>query len=94
MRAKLEELHGVDILRGAFNVFNCCNETFNQRFSTEELVKLYRAFYVCGWDITPDHWTDRQVIDALLGCAPQWDDNEKPVYPPDVKAHFVPTGSP
>lgn len=81
MRTKLEDLHGVDLLRGAVNVFGHCSETFNQRFSAEDLLKLYRAFYVCGWDITPDRWTDRQVFEALLGVAPQWDDNEKPLYP-------------
>lgn len=70
---------GIDILRKAVNLFNNCNETFNQQFTENELLKLYRMFSICGWDIPPDRWTVDQIDGALiLGKVPAWDDDEKP----------------
>ncbi len=66
-----------------FRNANCCNESFNQRWTLEQLVQIHRVFRRCGWDIYPDAWTPRQVREALAGVAPQWDEvTERPVYDP------------
>jgi hypothetical protein len=70
---------GIDTLRKAVNVFNNCNESFNDAWTAEQLLAIYRAYQKCGWDITPDQWEPWQVQDALQGKAPIWDANERPV---------------
>jgi hypothetical protein len=75
------EGEGIEELRRMLRVFNDCVEDFNMRYSFDELVKLYRAFRACGWEITPDEWTDRQVKEALRGKVPTWRlSNEEPFY--------------
>lgn len=64
---------GIDQLRKAVNLFDGCNESFNQRFSAVELVQLHHMYTLCGWDIPPDEWAPRQVESALLGVVPEWD---------------------
>jgi len=76
---ELDEV-AIDELRHMVSNFNACNESFNQRFTLEQLVTLHRVWMACGWDIYPDTWTDRQIREALRGIPPQWDDNEEPVY--------------
>jgi hypothetical protein len=62
---------GIDEIRGARNVFACCNETFNQRYSAEELLKIYR-FMTQHKELsdTPDEWDNRHLAWALLGKDP------------------------
>ncbi len=72
---------GIDELRKAVRVLGGMNETFNQRFSAEELLKLCRACWASEWDITPDRWTEDQVQAALKGEVPRWEDCGKPVLP-------------
>jgi hypothetical protein len=77
---------GIDELRGAVKVLGACNESFNQRFSAEELLRIYRALLACDWDILPDQWSDRQVRQArLYGVVPQFQLDAKgrnvPHYP-------------
>lgn len=56
------------------NLFGNTLEGFNQQYTAEELLKIYRAYKASGWDITPDDWTARQVRRALTaGEAPDWD---------------------
>lgn len=70
----------IDGLRSMVNLFNNCNETFNQRFTIEDLVKLYKAYKASEWDIPPDQWTEFQVRAALkYGTPPEWDENENPI---------------
>lgn len=61
---------GIELLRQAVRLFNECNETFNAQFSAEELLYLYYAFRAGDWDITPDHWTKRQVKEAVKKKTP------------------------
>lgn len=76
-----DKLFGVEELRRAVNLFDNCNEGFNQQFTAEELLILWRMYCVCGWDFAPDEWTDIQVENALNGIIPTWDKNERPMYP-------------
>lgn len=71
---------GADTLRLIVNGMNYCLESFNDRFTAEELVAIGKAYITCGWDILPDTWEERQVQEALQGKPPRWDDDEKPVY--------------
>jgi hypothetical protein len=75
---------GIDQLRLAVRLFDNCNETFNQRFTGEELLTLWRMYRECGWDIPPDRWSNRQVREALgKNVIPQFTDEERPFYPND-----------
>ena len=51
-------------------------------YSVAELCKLYAAFKACDWDLTLEHWTDRQISEALeSNIVPQWGANEQdPIY--------------
>lgn len=73
---------GIDELRAARNIFSYCNETFNQRFTTEELLAIAKAHRAAAWDFLPDTWTDQQIAEALRGIVPEWDENERPVLRP------------
>jgi hypothetical protein len=61
------EMTGAEELRAMVNVFNACRESFNDRYSVEELVLLYRALKRSEWDVLPDDWTSKEVADALAG---------------------------
>lgn len=74
-------MNGMGRLRYAVRLFDSCNESFNDAFTEHELLQLSQMFCVCGWDIPPDAWTERQLEEALAGIAPKWDDaTERPVY--------------
>ena len=71
---------GISELRSAVKLFANCNETFNQQFSPKQLIKIYRAYNRCDWDITPDKWTSNQIKQAInSGMSPQFDDEERPI---------------
>lgn len=74
-------LDGIDELRRATKLFTGCRETFNQRWTAEELLMLARACWASAHDIAPDEWTDAQLGAALSGKAPTWDDEGEPVLP-------------
>jgi hypothetical protein len=75
-------LTGIEEMRRAVALFGNCNESFNQRFTAEELVTPYRAYKASEWDITPDKWTETQVWEALnQGFVPVWEDDETPAFP-------------
>ncbi len=73
---------GIEHLRAAVRMFDCNNESFNSEFTLAELLKIYAAYKLSGWDITPDEWADQQVSEALLGIIPQWN-SDGPIYPED-----------
>ena len=74
---------GIDQLRTAVRLFDNCNESFNQQFTVQELLTLWRAYRDCGWYIPPNVWTPRQVREALGGKAPKWQPrDERPAYDP------------
>ena len=72
--------YGLEELRHIVNNYDFCVENFISKFSVEDLIKIHRAWMKSDWDIYPDQWTDRQVKEALLGMAPNWDENENPIY--------------
>lgn len=50
-------------------------ETFNQRFTIAELVRLWQVSYMCDWDIDPYQWSEEQIADALGdGIIPTFDE--------------------
>jgi hypothetical protein len=58
---------GIEELRIAVRLFNNCRESFNERYTLEQLILLYRAYARSDWDITPDEWTDDELAAALAG---------------------------
>lgn len=76
-----EDESGIELLRRVVHLFDTCNETFNYRWTPEELLKLAKACWASEWDFYPDQYTERQLYEALTyGRPPKWDDKEKPVY--------------
>lgn len=64
-KEQFDAMDGIDRLRGAASYFNWCNESFNQRYTAEELLKIYAVGMVCGWDVYPDQWTRQQCEAAI-----------------------------
>lgn len=73
--------YGIDFLRQCVLAFGSVNETFCQRFRPEELLAIGRAWMSAKWDIPPDAWTKRQVIEALRGIVPDWQDKNGKIVP-------------
>ncbi len=81
---------GVDLIRYAASLFDRCNESINQLFSAEELLRIASACESSGWDFLPDEWTARQLEEAACNrIVPQWrEDNRgvpRPVYGPQYE---------
>lgn len=86
-----DENTGIEKLRLLVSNANYCNESFNEQFTIEELIKIHRALALCAWDILPDSWTERQIREALeLGRVPTWDEQERPTYddPPPARVYL------
>lgn len=65
---------GIDLLRYAVKLFESNNESINQRFSAEELLRIADCMQKCEWDIWPDQWTERQLQECIqFGIVPQWE---------------------
>lgn len=65
------KLSGIDQLRHAVHVLDSCRESFNQRYTVAELVRLVNCMMASGWDFSPDQWEQEQLTDALrYGIAP------------------------
>jgi hypothetical protein len=52
---------GVDQLRLAVSILNANDESVNQRFTAEELLRIVEASLASGWDIMPDQWSRKQL---------------------------------
>ncbi len=72
-------MRGMDSLRRMVRAFDSCRESFLDRFTPEELIKLFRAYQACSWDKLPDTWAETQIQDALNDIYPQWNDSEAPI---------------
>ena len=71
---------GAEELRAIVETMNGTNEGFNDRFTAEELVQIFRMMFASEWDLYPDTWAPRQVAEALQGRIPTWNDEEEPTY--------------
>lgn len=79
-RRRPEHMSAIERMRDVVRLFNACSEEFASRFTEKQLVTLWLAYRACGWDITPDSWSEQQVKDALKGRAPDFDEKtEEPV---------------
>jgi hypothetical protein len=75
-----DNMPAIERLRRMVRAFDRNSEEFNQAFTMDELLTIHRAWMLSGWDIWPDRWTERQVMEALAGKPPNWDDNMRPLY--------------
>lgn len=93
MNAKHDlELDGISELRAAVRLLNGANESFNQRFTAEQLLQLCRMHRASQWDYYPDCWSERQVQEALAGRPPEWDNVAgEPLYAPHCESRAVRT---
>lgn len=65
---------GIDLLRYAVRLLDDCNETFNQRWSASQLIRIAEAMQKCEWDFFPHQWTERQKQECVqFGITPQWE---------------------
>jgi hypothetical protein len=71
---------GCDLLRLVVRNMDSDSETFNQRFTAEQLLQIGRMHLDSEWELPPSHWAPRQVREALRGIVPTWDDRERPTY--------------
>ena len=84
-QSKANAEFGIEALRHATRVFDACNETFNQRFDCEQLMKLYYAHMASDWDILPDAWTAEQINEAIhFRKVPNWGDHENDPLPSEA----------
>lgn len=73
----MRELNGIEKLRRAVKLFDACNESFNYKFTPEELLRLAEASLKCKWDFFPDQWTERQIRECLqFNIVPDWEEDE------------------
>lgn len=73
-------LTGIEKLRRAVNILDGCNESFNQRFTQEQLLKLVEIHLAGDWLFTPDEWSEQQISEALAGIVPDWNHDETPRF--------------
>lgn len=69
-----------EMLRIIVRNMDYTNEDFNERWSIEQLILIFRMHLKCGRDFFPHSWTERQVQEALRGIVPRWNDAEDPVF--------------
>jgi hypothetical protein len=63
----------------ATRALNGCRESFLDRFTALQLLKLHEMWVASEWDIRPDEWSAVQVRRALRGKVPTWNDDGSPV---------------
>ena len=73
-------MNGFERLQKTVNVFSHTQMDRFDHLSSEELLTLFDAYMASDWDITPDHWTDKQVDSALAGIPPKFNDDMSPRY--------------
>ena len=63
----------VEVLRSVTRMCDRMPESFTQRFTIAELVRLWQVAQLCEWDYDPCWWTEDQIADALDdGIIPTW----------------------
>ena len=61
---------GIDVLRDAVALFDGNTESFNQKYTPEQLIKIALACWKSKWSTSPDEWTPQQVAAAILHGTP------------------------
>jgi hypothetical protein len=85
----LVEATTVDDLRRAVKIIDYMNESFNQEYTGQELLRLIKVCWSSGWDVTPDEWTPRQVARALEdGTPPTFEEGSGGLHALDVDDCF------
>jgi hypothetical protein len=77
---RTKKVTGCAELRLIVSAMNACSETFLDRYTTDELLQLFRMQLRSEWDFYPDGWEDRQIREALGGRVPTWNNDESPSY--------------
>lgn len=73
-------LTGADQLRAIVRAMGDVPEWFNDRYSAQELVRIYSALFASEWDISPHEWAPEQVeAAARANVVPRFDDNGRPL---------------
>lgn len=73
-----EQRTGMEELRLLVRNFDSNNESFNDRFTPEQLLNIHRAWMASGWDIYPDNWAPDQVyMAANYATPPQFTQREE-----------------
>lgn len=57
--------YAITELRVMVRLFSRCNESFNQKWTLEQLIKIYEAYHACEWDILPDAWPASLLAHAV-----------------------------
>lgn len=58
---------GIDELHEASRLFDSCSAAFCRQFTIEQLINIYRAYKRGEYDVSPERWTDQEIIYALAG---------------------------
>jgi hypothetical protein len=77
---ELKELTAAEELRILVSNLNVNSETFNDKYSIEELIQINRMLMLADWEIYPDQWSQKQIKEALQGIPPSWKKDGKPEY--------------
>jgi hypothetical protein len=74
----------VDELRKAVRTIDWMRESFNDKFTAQELLRLITVARECEWDLMPDQWTAAQCAEALaFGTVPRFEER------PDGSLHAL-----
>lgn len=69
---------GISLIRYAYHLFDRCNESVNQLFTADELLRIASACERSAWDLYPDQWAPRQLEEAATeGVIPQWEETPR-----------------
>lgn len=76
--ARKQDGDGIAALRNAVRYFDWQNESCNQRFSAEELLRIVEAAKNLEHDFFPDEWEPRQLEEAArYGATPRWEEGPR-----------------
>ncbi len=66
--------NAIDLLRYAVNLYDQCNESFNQSFKSPiDLIRLADVCQRMDWDVYPDQLSERQIQEAInFGTIPDF----------------------
>lgn len=81
---------GMNELRTAVKALDNCRESFLDTYPAADLLNIWRAWRACDWDIYPDQWSARQLLEATTQrIVPRWTPDEQPDYSPATRKRFA-----